>query len=144
HHHRPPLPPADSSRMTSELGMREPDLVGQQRCLDMQRPCLQKLETSFVECPFNLDRLLQQRLALSQHSTEFSGLPWRQARCLRVIGRYRLRRNLAMLAAVTMILAARLNGSDKTLPVEHNAVRHHLALRDGGAETPGRADQHVA
>ena len=62
--------------------------------------------------------------------------------------RHRLRRHLAshlaVAAGVAMILAAGLHGAHEALAAEHDAVGHHLALRDRRAEPPGRAEQHVA
>ena len=41
-----------------------------------------------------------------------------------------------------MVFAAGFVRADETLAGQHDAVGHHFALRDGGAESPGGADQH--
>ena len=143
-HHGAAGAPADAGRMAGELGMGEPDLVGHQRRLHVQRPRLQELEARLVERPFDLDRRLQQILAFAQLAAEFGGLPGRQARLDGVLLRHRERRDLAVAAGVAVVLAAGLDGAHETLSAEHDAVRHHLALCDRGAEPPGRTDQHVA
>ena len=43
-----------------------------------------------------------------------------------------------------MVLAAGLDLAHEALARKHDAVGHHLALGDGGAESPSRADQHAA
>jgi hypothetical protein len=50
----------------------------------------------------------------------------------------------AVAASRAMVLAPRFDLAQEPLPAEHDAIRHHLALRDCGAETPGRAEQYVA
>src|SRR5262249_61111009 len=53
----------------------------------------------------------------------------------------RLRR-AAMPAALAVVLAAGLDAANKTLTREHDAVGNDLALRNGGPQPPGRADEH--
>src|SRR2546429_229876 len=54
---------------------------------------------------------------------------------------HRLQRG-AVAAALAVVLAAGLDLAQKTLAREHDAVRDHLALRNGGAQSPRRADEH--
>ncbi len=50
----------------------------------------------------------------------------------------------AVAAGLAVILAAGLDRAHEALAAEHDAVGHHLALRDRRAEPPGGADQHLA
>ena len=43
-----------------------------------------------------------------------------------------------------MTLAAGFDGAQEAVLGEHDAVRHHLALRDRRAEAPGGGNQHLA
>src|SRR5262249_57543879 len=68
---------------------------------------------------------------------------WRRVRTWHAdeIARHRLRR-AAMPAALAVVLAAGLDAANKTLTREHDAVGNDLALRNGGPQPPGRADEH--
>src|SRR5262249_48032841 len=50
----------------------------------------------------------------------------------------------AVAAALAVILAAGLDLAHEALAREHDAVGDHLALGDGGAEPPCRADEHAS
>src|SRR6185437_15076500 len=102
----------------------------------MQRPRLQQLESAIVHGPFDLDWLAGELLALTQQTAERHGLARRQTWLVYQIIRHKLRRRHAMLAGVAMTLAAGFHGAQEAVAGENDAVRHHLALRDGRAEAP--------
>jgi len=130
--------------MSVDAGMLEPNLIRHLDRRDGERSRLQELESAGVERPFDLDRTADHRRRLHQHAAEGDGLPGVETGGRDKLARHRLRDGAAqMCAAFRMILAARLDAAQKSLAREHDAVRHDLTLRDGGAEPPGRADQHV-
>ncbi len=114
------------------------------RGLDMQRPRLQELEAFVVERPFDLDRHAHQRLGLADEAPERHRLPGVETGLARKLFRHRLRRRAHVSAGLAVILAAGLDRAHEALAAEHDAVGHHLALRDRRAEPPGGADQHLA
>ena len=48
-----------------------------------------------------------------------------------------------MIAGVPMAFAAGFDRAQETVLTEHDTVRHHLALRDRRAESPGGGNQHL-
>ena len=109
-HHRAARAPADAGGMAVEAGVLEPDLVRHMRRLDLQRPCLQQLETFVVECPFDLDRAAEDFFRLADEAPERHRLSRVEARRTRQIGRHRLRRSAeAVHAGLAMVFAPGLD-----------------------------------
>src|SRR5262249_45379035 len=128
---RPSGAPANARRMTAEPRMPQPDLVGHMRRLDLERPRLQQLEPVVLERPFDFDGRAEHILGLAQHAAEarrLAGIETRRA-CERSPDRLACGA-AAVTTRLAMVFASRLDLPHETLPAEHDAIRHHLALRD--------------
>src|SRR5712691_8871949 len=129
--------PADARGMSAEPRVAQPDLVRHVRRLELQRPSLEQFRSLLVDRPFDLDGGAEHVLRLAQHAAEGDGLTGLETRRGRQRGCNRLARRPAAVAAnLAMVFAPRFDLAHKPLPAEHDAIRHHLALRDRGAETP--------
>ena len=135
--------PAYAGRLAVDARMPAPLLVDYRCRLEIERPCLQQLESGLVHRPFDLDRHAHYRLGPLHEPAELRRLRAGEA------GRARARTRGGRLAQVGAARGVRqlLEAGDGLAhpPVtgEHVAVGRHLALRDRRAQTPGRIDEHV-
>src|SRR5262249_10307476 len=139
--HRAAGAPADARRMSGKPGMLAPDLVGNGDGLDCKRARLQEFEARRVERPFDLDPAADYAFRLAHHASEPDRLRRVETGRADEVRWHRLRR-AAVPAALAVMLAAGLDLANKTLARQHDSVGNDLALRDCGAQSPGRADEH--
>src|SRR6267154_1096799 len=121
--------------------MLEPDLVRHRRRRHGEGPRLQELDTRVVPRPLDFSRAADEFLAFAHEECELSDLLGIEAR--RAEERAR-ERPPAVRAVQRVVLLAERRFLHATRAIEHVAVRHHLALRDGSALPLGRVDQHLA
>ncbi len=140
-HARPALAPADAGGMSIQPGMLQPDLVRYRCRCNGKRPSLQEMDPRIVQRPFDFGRAADDLLALAHKECELGELPGIEAR--RAEERAR-ERPPAVRAAQRVVFLAERRFLHATRAIEHVAVRHHLALRDGSAQPLSRVDQHLA
>src|SRR6185503_19500147 len=112
---RPACPPAYACGMTAYARMLQPDFVGHDRCLDMQRTRLQQFESAFIQCPFDLDRSTRELLAFAQQPAERHGFSWRKGWLAHEIFWHEFRCRNAMRAGLAMALATGLDGAQEAV-----------------------------
>ena len=92
-----------------------------------------QLEAGLIEGPLDFDRHAEHAFRLAHEPAERGGLSGLQARRAHQSFRHRLRpRAGAVHADFAVVLAPAVHRAQKARPAEHDAVRHYLALRDGG------------
>src|SRR5262249_37266894 len=119
-------------RVSAETGMLAPELVGDGDRLDDERARLQELEAQMVERPFDLDRAADDGFRLAHRAAErhrLRGVKTRRADELR----WDRLRHGAGAAVLAVMRATGVDLAQKSLARKHDAIRDHLALRDGGA-----------
>jgi hypothetical protein len=118
--------------------MLAPDLVGHGRGLHRdQAPCSSR--SDIIERPLDLD-WPSDRFGLAHHARErdsLGGIPGQGGDKIAGDG---LRRRIF---GRPVEAAPRVDAAQESLPGKHDPVGHHLALGNGGAQSPGRADQHL-
>ncbi len=127
--------------MAVQPGMLQPDLARHLRRRDGERARLQETDSRIVLRPLDFGRAADDFLALAHEERELGELLGIETR--RAEERAR-ERPLAVHTAQCVILLPERRFFHPPRAIEHIAVGHHFALRDGSAQPRGRVHQHFA